>query len=85
VSATVAVPRLGRRKATTYRLKALTRSIVKGASGKRKIALRLSVTATGAIRRTLKAGRRIVVAFRIVVADLAANKRTITRSVRLTA
>jgi hypothetical protein len=70
-------------KAKTYRLETVTRSIAKGDSNKRKLALRLSSTVTRTIRRALKAHKRIVVTFEITVADTAGNKKVYSRSVRL--
>jgi hypothetical protein len=81
VSATVRVPRLGRTAAKAYRLKTVTRAIAKGA--KPKIALRVTTTSSRAARRALRLGKRVIARFRITVADAAANKKTLTRDVRL--
>lgn len=81
VSGTVHVPTAGPAKAKTYKLKTATRSLRKATSV--KIRLKLSATATTAIRRVLKAGTRIIVKVQLTVVDAAGNMRTLTRQVRL--
>jgi hypothetical protein len=81
VSATVRVPRLGATRAKVYKLKTLKRSIARGA--KRKIALRMATTSTRAARRALRLRKKVLVRFKITTADVAGNKKTRTRDVRL--
>jgi hypothetical protein len=45
--------------------------------------LTLSERARAAIRRVLRTGARIVVKLRVIVADGAGNRRTLTRQIRL--
>jgi hypothetical protein len=54
------------------------------AKGKKATArLTLSERARAAIRRALRTGARIVVKLRVIVADGAGNRRTLTRQIRL--
>jgi beta-glucanase (GH16 family) len=78
---TVRVARLGRTRATTYRLAATTRAIVRGATV--AVRPRLPRGARAAIARAQRAGRRVVVKLRVDVADDAGNARTLTRQVAL--
>jgi len=78
---TVRVPRVGRVRAKTYRLKAQTTTIVKGT--KVTVRLKLSPQARLAIRRALRARKRVVLALRVRVADGAGNVRPLSRRVRL--
>lgn len=81
-SGTVRVPKLGTRKARTYKLKPITSTIARGK--KATVKLRLPAGAQAAIRRALAARKRIVVAIRVTVADPARNSRTLNRQVQLT-
>ena len=67
--------------ARTYTLKVVTRSIAKGAASTFK--LRLSAVSRTAVRRALRRGMRITARLSVRVADAAANRRTLTRLVRL--
>ena len=75
------LPKIGVTRAKKYKLLTARRSIRQGAQ--ERLVLRVS-TATGrAIRRALRARKRVIVNLRITVADAAGNKRTLTRQVRL--
>jgi beta-glucanase (GH16 family) len=78
---TVRVPRVGRARATTYSLRAHATTVVKGTNA--TVRLKLSAPAQVAIRRALRARRRVVVKLRVRVADGAGNVRPLTRQVRL--
>ena len=80
-TASVRIPKLGAAKARTYRLPRSTRTIGEGRTV--TIHLSLSSAARRAIRRALRAGKTIVVRFRVSVADEAGNTRTLTRQIRL--
>ncbi len=80
-SATVSLPRVGRAKARTYTLRAVTKRI---ALGRRATARPLlSAVRRVAIRRVLRAHRRVVVTIRVRVADAAGNARTVRRQFSL--
>ena len=70
-----------RTKAKTYKLRAITSNIAQG----RELTVKLALPASAqtAIKRAPRAGKRIVVAVKVTVADVAGNKRTLTRNVRL--
>lgn len=78
---TVRVPKLGRAKAKTYKLKTITTTIAKGTQV--TVRLVLPAGARAAIRRALRAGKRIVVKLRVSIADGAGNARTLTRQIGL--
>jgi hypothetical protein len=78
---TVRVPRLGRTRAKTYRLKARTTRIAKAT--KVTVRLKLSDRARVAITRALRAGKRIVLKLGVSVADRTGNVRRLTRQVTL--
>ncbi|MGI8624061.1 MAG: PKD domain-containing protein [Solirubrobacteraceae bacterium] len=80
-SATVRVPKVRRARAKTYTLKKVGTKIPKGASGRLK--LKLTAAARGAIRRALKAHKKIAVKLKVSVADDAGNARTLKRQVKL--
>jgi beta-glucanase (GH16 family) len=80
-SGTVRVPSLGRSKASTYKPRARTATIAKGA--KAAVKLKLSRGARAAIARALRAGKRIVLKLGVRVADNAGNIRPGTRQVTL--
>jgi hypothetical protein len=79
-TASVRVPKLGRTKAKTYKLKTIKAKIAKGA--KASIKLVLSTAARAAIRRALLSHKRIVAAIKVTIADPAGNQRVLTRQVR---
>ncbi|MBW3653257.1 MAG: hypothetical protein KY433_06620 [Actinobacteria bacterium] len=68
-------------KARTYRLKAVTTAIAKGA--KATVKVKLGGSARARIRRALRAGRPISVQLSVRVADSAGNARTLKRQIRL--
>jgi hypothetical protein len=80
-SGTLRIPRLGNAKAKTYRLAAVTTNLAKGTTATARLVL--SPTLRVAVRRALRAGRRIAVTLRVRVADEAGNGRTLTRQFRL--
>jgi hypothetical protein len=67
--------------AKTYSLKAHTTTVVKGTQA--TVGLKLSTRARAAIRRALRARKRVVLKLRVRVADGAGNARPLTRQVRL--
>jgi hypothetical protein len=77
----VRVPRIGRTRARAITAPAVTKAIARGA--KATVKVRLSTSARIAIRRALRAHRRIVVKLSVRVADSAGNARTLTRQVTL--
>ena len=79
--ASVRVPRIGASKAKTYSLKAVRTQVPKGR--KVTIKLMLSVSARTAIRRALRARKKVVVSVRLTVVDAADNKRMVRRQVQL--
>lgn len=78
---TVRVPQVGSARTKRYRLKKATAYIAKGR--KPTLRPRLSKAARRAIKRALRARRRIIVKLRVTVVDKAGNKRTLGRRVRL--
>ena len=81
-SATVRVPAVRRVKAKTYTLAPVTRASI--ASGARvTVALRLSAGARTAIRRALRARKRVSAAVSVTATDIAGNATTRTRRIRL--
>ena len=80
-SANVQVPRVGPTRARTYALGKVTTRIAAGATA--RVELKLSAPARAAIRRGLKARRKVGVKLRVSVADAAGNARTLTRTIRL--
>jgi beta-glucanase (GH16 family) len=80
-SATVRVPKVGRARARVFRPKAITATIAKGTRA--TVKLKLSGRARAAIRRALKARRRVVLKLGVRVADSAGNVRPQTRRVAL--
>ena len=77
----VRVPRIGAARTRLFRLARASAAIAQG----RTVTLRpkLSRAARTAIRRALRRGRRIVVTLNVSAVDAAANRRTLTRRVRL--
>lgn len=78
---TIRLPKPGRSKAKTLKLKALSTGIKKGATA--TVKLKLSATARSAIKRALRAGKTISAKVTVTVTDAAGNKRLLTRRVRL--
>jgi hypothetical protein len=77
----VRVPRVGRVRAKTFKLKAKTTHIAQGA--KKSVTLRLTRAARSAIRRALRARKRVAVKLDVRVADGAGNVRPLTRRIVL--
>ncbi len=77
----VRVPRVGRTRARTLSLTARRAAIAQG--GRLTVRLRLSQAARRAIRRALRAGRRVAVTLEVEASDRAGNVRTLTRRVTL--
>lgn len=78
----VRVPKVGRAKARTFKLRPAEAYVVKGGSAATKP--RISLPARTAIKRALTAGKRVVATLRVTVADSkGVLKRTLTRAVRL--
>jgi len=77
----VLVPKVGRAKAKTYSLRPTTKAVAAAATA--KIKLKVPAATATAIRRALKAGKRIIVKLKIRVVDEAGNTRMLTREVRL--
>ncbi len=77
----VRVPRLTRARAATYRLEAIMATIAEDAHV--TVKLKLSGRARRAIRRALRARRRIVVKVDVRVADRAGNLRSLARRIAL--
>jgi beta-glucanase (GH16 family) len=77
----IRVPRIGRVAAKTYRIRPVTWAIAGGTSV--TVRLQLTSSARVAIRRALRAGRRITVRVGIQVVDSAGNMRPLTRRVAL--
>jgi hypothetical protein len=75
----VQIPRLPGSKARTYKLKAVTTGIAKGKTLAVKLALPKSVRT--AIRRALRARRKVTLTAVVTVFDAAGNKRTLTQKV----
>ena len=80
-TASVRVPKLRGSKARTYRLPASTRTIAEGS--KITLRTRLSSSARNAIRRALRARKKVFASFRVRVVDEAGNARMLTRQLRL--
>lgn len=80
-TASVRVPAVGSSKAKTYKLKASTTTIAKGKNV--TVKLSLPAAARSAIKRALRAHKRVVVAVKVTVSDAAHNTRLLTRQVRL--
>jgi hypothetical protein len=80
-TATVRVPRIGRRAARTYRLAAPGASLARGAQ--RMFVLRISGSTHAALARALQARRRVTVAVAVTARDAAGNATRAARSVRL--
>ena len=80
-SGTVGVPRVGRVRARTYVLKAKTTRIVQG--DRDTVQLALPRAARSAIRRALRARKRVVLTLSVRAADAAGNVRRLTRRVAL--
>lgn len=80
-SGSVRVPKSGRTRARTFRLKVVTKTIARGRAA--TVKLSLSKTVQTAIRRSLRQGRSISVKLRVVVSDAAGNDRTLTRTLKL--
>ncbi|HVF77283.1 MAG TPA: hypothetical protein VNA28_03215 [Solirubrobacteraceae bacterium] len=79
---TVRVPRVGRAAARTYTLNTVTTTIASG--GAAFVRLDLGRKTRAAIRRALRAKKRIIVTMRMRIADSAGNAQTHIRQVRLT-
>jgi hypothetical protein len=79
---TVRVPTVAGAAAKTYTLKAVT-TMVAGAESA-TVRLRLGPKTRAAIRRALRAGKRVTASLRIRITDGAGNTRTRTRQIRLT-
>ena len=82
-SATVRIPTLGRARAKTYTLASRSASLAKGSTA--TVRLTLSPALRSAIRRTLRAGRRVTVTLRVRISDATGNTRTVARQFRLRA
>jgi extracellular elastinolytic metalloproteinase len=80
-TATVRVPRIGRRAARTYRLAAPHASLTRGA--RRILVLKVAGSTHTALARALRAHRRLTVAVTVTAKDAAGNATTVRRSVRL--
>jgi beta-glucanase (GH16 family) len=80
-TATIRVPRHGRARARTYALKAATTTIARSTPA--TVRLKLSSGARGAMTRALRAGKQVVVALGVRVADGAGNARPLARRVAL--
>ena len=78
--ATIAVPRIGRTPAKTFKVKAVTVKLAKGA--KRKVVLRLAAPTRLAIARPLRLHRPVAAKLTATVKDAAGNARTLRRTVR---
>jgi hypothetical protein len=78
---TVRIPHHQRTAATTYRLKAVKKTIGPGATV--TVRLTLPVSTRAAIRRALRSGKPIAVKLHAGVADHAGNMRMLARQVRL--
>jgi len=81
VTGLVRVPELGRMNARTYKPKAIATTIARGTQVTAK--LKLTKSARAAIRRALRARKRIVVKISVIVADSLGNTRTLRRQVKL--
>jgi hypothetical protein len=82
VAATIKVPKVGRVKAKTFKLKSVT--IKLGEKVRRKFALRISQTARLAIMRALRARKSVSAVLSISARDAAGNTRRASRRVRFT-
>lgn len=80
-AATVRVPAIGRTKARTHRLPAVSAALAQGRQ--RVLVLKLGTGTRAAIRRALKARRRVTVSVALTARDAAGNATTASRSVRL--
>jgi hypothetical protein len=80
-SASVRVPAVGATKAKTYKLSAVRTTLARGQ--KITIRLKLSTIARTAIKRALRARKRILAVVKLTVTDAAGNKQTLSRQVRL--
>jgi hypothetical protein len=80
-TATVRVPRIGRRAARTYRLAAPDASLARGAQ--RILVLKIAGRTHTALARALRARRRLTVAVALTAKDAAGDATTARRSVQL--
>ncbi|MEA2195434.1 MAG: hypothetical protein QOG42_1868 [Solirubrobacteraceae bacterium] len=80
VTGTVAVPRVGRARARSYRPAAV---VVIGGGATRRVRLTLSASARSAIRRALRAHRGVTVRVSVRISDRAGNARTLSRRIAL--
>ena len=81
MAGTIRVPKVGRAKARTYKLKAVAGALAIG--GKGTVRLKLSKTVRSAVRRALRARKRVTVKVVARVGNRAGVARALTRSVRL--
>jgi hypothetical protein len=81
IQGTVRVPRVRRAKATTYRLKAVTKRIATGK--KARVTFVLSSARRSKIRRAINARKRVVVKLVVIATDAAGNATRRNRQVRL--
>lgn len=77
----VRVPKVRSVKARTYKLGKITKVLAKGA--KLKFKIKLPAGRRKAIRRALRAGKKVTVKIKVVVTDAAGNDKTIKRNVKL--
>ena len=79
--ASLRIPSIGPANAKTYKLKTVVSKLANGETATLK--LRLPTAARSAIKRALRARKRIVVKVKLIVTDAAGNTTTIIRKIRL--
>jgi len=79
-SGVVRLPRLGRNRARAYDLARVATTVAQG--GTDRVRFRLSPALRAAIRRALRAHRRIIATLTFTVSDAGGNRTTITRRVK---
>lgn len=80
--ATIKVPKVGRSRARSFRLRAVTTRIAKGA--RKRLVFRISAPARLSGARALRARRAPSAQVTVTVRDSAGNRRTLRRTIRLT-
>ena len=79
--ATIRVPKIGRSKARSYKLRTVTTKVAKGA--RKKLVFRISTLPRLRMTRALRARRTVSARVTVTVRDSAGNRRTLRRTIRL--
>lgn len=80
-AATIRVPKVGRSKARSFKLRTVTTRIAKGA--RKKVVFRISTLPRLVTQRAIRSRRAVSVRVTVTVRDSAGNRRTLRRTIRL--